>query len=147
MHTFATMFNLKFKSMVKTPKTTLVANLVASLVSQENTLHAIKSSAEGDIASLVIALVGMNTPITFNEETGFPVVIDTCDDERSEIISVRINEDGIMEFNNDADPTGDDDYGLEPTGWYSSFEVDYDITDLRVSIMNTHNYKELFGDE
>lgn len=82
-----------------------------------------------ELICLVNSFAG-NDPVTFNDETGFPQYVDYSEG-CVPIVAVRVAvKDGktVMEFNN---MCGDDDYGLDPHGWYSPEQYGtFDVEDL-----------------
>lgn len=88
-----------------------------------------------ELICFVNAFAG-NDPITFNDETGFPQYIDYSEG-CVPVVAVRVAvKDGksLMEFNNIC---GDDDYGLNPNGWYGAEQYGtFDVEDLLSCIKN-----------
>lgn len=98
----------------------------------ESTLRLVKETRRllvNELVCLVSSFAGSD-PITFNDGTGCPQYID-YNEGCVPIVAVRVAvRDGktVMEFNN---MCGDDDYGLNPNGWYGPEQYGtFDVEDL-----------------
>lgn len=84
------------------------------------------SLARKQIIALILNTVGENTPVTFNDATGFPGFSDYYRGYKK-IVAVRVyTGDGkkTLQFNASC---GDDCYGLDPCGWFDSDSGWFDI--------------------
>ena len=98
------------------------------------TLDKIKNDTKFDIMSLIVECVGLNTPMTFNDETGYPKFDDDIEDILSSVVGIRVKGDAEtmtnfeLEFNTNC---GDDEYGLDADTWFiPDYYGSYDLTDL-----------------
>lgn len=122
--------------MVENPK--YAQNLIKSADQKFEALFKLETDIKQDIQELIVACVGLNVPMTFNDETGFPSFINDPMDSAIVAIMVESNVQDmtgyVLKFN---ECCGDDNYGLNPEAWYNPDNFGtYDAVNLLACIKN-----------
>lgn len=124
--------------MVKKPE--LAQNLINSANQKFEALFKLQSGIKQDIQELIVACVGLNEPITFNDETTFPSYSDDSDPMDTAIVAIMVEGNAqdttgqILKFNACC---GDDNYGLNPEAWFNPDNYGtYDAVNLLACITN-----------
>lgn len=123
--------------------TKLISNLIENISYRQKRLEEMRLDMRKDTEELIVACVGLNIPLTFNDETGFPYYNDDCETSPEPIVGVRVTGDEdtmtgyCLEFNLNC---GDDEYGLNPDTWFCPYDHGtYDDGQLLTGIDNWIN--------
>lgn len=96
--------------------------LIRSSESKIKALHGISANLKNNLQELIVACVGLNEPMTFNDATGFFELKGDKEVITTTVFAVMVegDEDGLTDFTLKFNScTGCDDYGLNPDTWYN----------------------------
>ena len=118
-------------------------NFASGISNQLNLLNQMEKNIKMDIASLIEGAVGEDAPMTFNDETSYPIFDDdTCGKESVVAVKVRHNAENkpYILFNTDCDD--ESEYGVKDDCWfipedYGTYSV-YDLFGLVMDYINNH---------
>lgn len=114
----------------------ITENLIRNVESAIRLVTEARKHLIRDLVSLILNVAG-EEPVTFNDSTGYLQYVD-YNEGCVPIVAVRVvfkNGKAAIEFNSMCDE--DDDYGLDPNGWFGSDQYGtFDVEDLLGCIKN-----------
>lgn len=101
-----------------------------SILEDLNSIKKINTGLRDKVITLVKNISGFDKRgyaiVTFNDETGLPVIDDINNDERIEIVAVCVDRKGRLSF---CSMAGDEDYGTDRDSWFEEalgiYKIDY----------------------